>query len=500
MLNLPIPVIQKARIARDPRFDGLFFIGVKTTGIFCRPICKARMPLEKNVAYYNNAITAMSAGFRPCLMCRPDSAPGSYAWKGVETTVERGVKLLSAHLSLSIAEIADKLGISTRYFTQLFEQHLQISPKRYQLLTRLLFAKQLLHESSLPIEQVAQACGFNAAKPLQHHMKLNTGLTPSQIRRSNRSKAETEASKVTIHLSYRPPYQWQHIRDFFKLRQIESNEKVESDSICKVLRFGESSVLFYAVHQPENNRFEVTFSLTDLRLLKAGIAALKKMLDLNCEPNAIHDALIQAGMPPQNVLNGLRLPGIIDKFEAGCRAIVGQQVSVKAAIGQLNLLQNTLNKNQTIKGPGSLKNARHPDDAQPALESNALITFVTAKQVAEADLSFLKMPNARKETLKAFAHFMLEQPEANIDEWLHIKGIGAWTVNYVTMRTSDSPDIFLATDLVVRNQIKQLADKQIVVKPELAAPWRSYLTLSFWNLSNVALTSSANVKKEVLHE
>jgi len=500
MLNLPIPVIQKARIARDPRFDGLFFIGVKTTGIFCRPICKARMPLEKNVVYYNNAITAMSAGFRPCLMCRPDSAPGSCAWKGVETTVERGVKLLSAHLSLSIAEIADKLGISTRYFTKLFEQHLQISPKRYQLLTRLLFAKQLLHESSLPIEQVAQACGFNAAKPLQHHMKLTTGLTPSQIRRSNRAKAETEASKVTIHLSYRPPYQWQHIRDFFKLRQIESNEKVENDSICKVLRFGESSVLFHAVHQPENNRFEVTFSLTDLRLLKAGIAALKKMLDLNCEPNAINDALIQAGMPPQQVLNGLRLPGIIDKFEAGCRAIVGQQVSVKAAIGQLNLLQNTLNKNQTNKGPGSLKNAPHSDNKEPALESNALIAFVTAKQVAEADLSFLKMPTARKETLKGFAQFMLEQPEANIDEWLNIKGIGAWTVNYVTMRTSENTDIFLATDLVVKNQIKQLADRQISVKQELAAPWRSYLTLSLWNLSNGTPTPSANVKKEALYE
>lgn len=152
MLKLLIPTIQKARVARDPRFDGLFFIGVKTTGIFCRPICKARMPLEKNVAYYNDAVTAMNAGFRPCLMCRPDSAPGSYAWKGVETTVERGVQLLSANLSFNIADIADKLGISTRYFTKLFEQHLQISLKRYQLLSRLLFAKQLLHESGLPIE------------------------------------------------------------------------------------------------------------------------------------------------------------------------------------------------------------------------------------------------------------------------------------------------------------------------------------------------------------
>ncbi|MFT5276693.1 MAG: methylphosphotriester-DNA--protein-cysteine methyltransferase, partial [Granulosicoccus sp.] len=177
-MNLPIATIQKARITRDPRFDGLFFVAVKTTGIFCRPICRARMPLEKNVDYYASAIQAMDQGFRPCLMCRPDSAPGSFAWKGVETTVERGVKLLSSRLSLNIAEISEKLGISTRYFNRLFEQHLQISPKRYQLLNRLLFAKQLLHESTLPIEQVAHACGFNAAKPLQHHMKVNTGLTP----------------------------------------------------------------------------------------------------------------------------------------------------------------------------------------------------------------------------------------------------------------------------------------------------------------------------------
>jgi|GEM_PF-16655 len=500
MLKLALPLVQKARIARDPRFDGLFFIGVRTTGIFCRPICKARMPLEKNVTYYDNAITAMNAGFRPCLMCRPDSAPGSCAWKGVETTVERGVTLLSAHLSLSIAEIADKLGISTRYFTKLFEQHLQISPKRYQLLSRLLFAKQLLHESGLPIEQVAQACGFNAAKPLQHHMKLNTGLTPSQIRRSNSVKADTEASEVKVHLAYRPPYQWQHIHDFFKLREIQSNEKIESDSIRKVMRLGDNSIFFHAVHQPDKNRFEATFWLSDLRLLKACIAALKKMLDLNCQPDAIYDALKEAGLPPNAILNGLRLPGITDRFEAGCRAIVGQQVSVKAAIGQLNLLQNTLN-NKKIKGSGSLNQIKGSDClkhvprincTKTAVDQNALIAFVTAKQVAEADLSFMKMPTARKETLKAFAQFMLEKPEADMEEWLNIKGVGPWTVNYVTMRNSDSPDVFLATDLVVKNQLKQLADGQVSVQPDLAAPWRSYLTLSLWNLSQSNVTHLTN--------
>lgn len=241
MSHIPLPIVQKARIARDPRFDGLFFIGVKTTGIFCRPICKARMPLEKNVTYYNSAITAMNAG---------------------------------------------------------------------------------------------------------------------------------------------------------------------------------------------------------------------------------------------------------------CRAIVGQQVTVKAAIGQLNLLQNTLSK---IKGSGSL----NPIKGSGSLNPNPLIPFVTAKQVAEADLSFMKIPNARKKTLKAFAQFMLEKPEADIKQWLNIKGIGPWTVNYVTMRNSDSPDIFLATDLVVKNQLKQLADSQVFVQPELAAPWRSYLTLILWNLSqsNAATYKPATqTKKEAQYE
>ncbi len=460
-MNLPIATIQRARIARDPRFDGLFFVAVKTTGIFCRPICRARMPLEKNVDYYASAIQAMDQGFRPCLMCRPDSAPGSFAWKGVETTVERGVKLLSSRLSLNIAEISEKLGISTRYFNRLFEQHLQISPKRYQLLNRLLFAKQLLHESTLPIEQVAHACGFNAAKPLQHHMKANTGLTPSQIRRANSLKGGNEGSEIIVYLSYRPPYQWSHIQAFFKLREIHSNEFVDDSSISKVIKVGGQNVLFKALHQAEQNRFEVRFLLSDLSVLKGSIGVVKKMLDLSCDPHAIASSLKQSGMPESMLRSGIRLPGINDRFEAGCRAIVGQQVTVKAAIGQLNLLQNTLAKRA------------NPDD---------LIAFVSPARVAGADLSFLKMPNARKATLKAFAEFMTQRPNASIAEWLTIKGIGTWTVNYVNMRHSDNPDVFLATDLVVKNKLKKLAEQQVNIDADTAAPWRSYLTLNLWDL------------------
>jgi AraC family transcriptional regulator of adaptative response / DNA-3-methyladenine glycosylase II len=510
MLNLPLCIMQKARLARDARFDGLFFIGVKSTGIFCRPICKARMPLEKNITYYSNSIAAMNDGFRPCLMCRPDSAPSSYAWKGVETTVERGAKLISVNLSLSISEIADKLGISTRYFNKLFEQHLQVSPKRYQLLTRLLFAKQLLHDSYLSIEQVAHACGFNAAKPLQHHMKLTTGLTPSQIRRSTTLKSQTRSSDVAVYLSYRPPYQWAHIRDFYKLREIGANERIHDNSMCKVLRIGDNHLFFNAKHQPHNNRFEVIFSLSDLRLLKDGIAAVKKILDLNCDPEAIYNSLTHAGLPSSYILNGLRLPGIIDKFEAGCRAIVGQQVTVKAAIRQLNLLQNTLDAKQIaecddvnielcvsqqkchLKSECNLNCECHLNHNEVQNTHSVLNAFVSPEQVAQADLSFLKMPNARKNTLKAFAQFMLEKPQASIDEWLNIKGIGVWTVNYVTMRNSESPDVFLATDLVIKNQMKKLADQEVSIIQEAAAPWRSYLTLSLWNLSSRALNTQIN--------
>jgi methylphosphotriester-DNA--protein-cysteine methyltransferase len=162
---------QQARVTRDPRFDGTFFVAVKTTNIFCRSICPANTALEKNVEYFHLAQQAMSAGYRPCLRCRPDSAPHSFAWQGVHTTVQRGIRLLSQYKELSITEIATKLGITDRYFRQLFQQHLGLSPKQYQLFDKVLFAKQLLHQSNLTIEHIAHASGFTSARRLQHNLK-----------------------------------------------------------------------------------------------------------------------------------------------------------------------------------------------------------------------------------------------------------------------------------------------------------------------------------------
>ena len=182
-------VCQKARLSRDPRFDGKFFTAVKTTGIYCRPICPATTPKEENVLYFASGIEAALAGYRPCLRCRPDSAPGSPAWRGVNTTLDRAIRLIGEgdlHEG-SLPSLAEKLGIGERYLRQLFKKHLGISPKAYALYQQCLFAKQLLHQTTLPITDIALTSGFNSIRRFNDCFQSQLGLTPSQIRRSEKT-------------------------------------------------------------------------------------------------------------------------------------------------------------------------------------------------------------------------------------------------------------------------------------------------------------------------
>lgn len=440
----------QARLSRDPRFDGVFFVGVTSTGIFCRPVCPARLPAEKNVRYFEHASHALREGFRPCLRCRPDSAPDSFAWLGVQTTVRRAIKLLSAIPSQPLTEIASRLGISERYLGRLVNTHFGVSPKTYQTMHKVLFAKQLLQQSALPIEQIALSCGFENARSLQRAVKQYCKVTPSSLRKTPGS-VESEPS-LTLFLSYRPPYCWEQVRDFLQHRAVEGTEQITDNTYWRCLGESQGAGYVQATHLPEKHGFAVTVSLNQLQLAHDVFGSVARVLDLHADPHVIREALLRAGLPAAILTPGLRLPGCWSAFEAGCRAILGQQVSVKAAITQVANLTQELGE-RTPHG----------------------IAFPSAQCVAGSELGFLKMPGARKQALRSFAHYCAENTEIATSDILALKGIGPWTVNYLQMRGLSEPDIYLEGDLIVRNIAAQHD-----LNPERAHPWRSYLTMQLW--------------------
>ena len=445
---------QQARLARDPRFDGTFFIAVKTTHIFCRPICPATAALEKNVEYFQLAQQAMLAGYRPCLRCRPDSAPHSYAWQGVNTTVHRAMRLLRQNRELNIQQIATKLGITARYFRQLFQQHLGLSPKQYQLFDKVLFAKQLLHESNLPIAHIAHATGFASARRLQHNFKKVTGFTPQQIKQSKNKQGEL----ISLRLAFRPPFNWEYMQSFFALRVIQGVENITENCYSRSFITGTDKGWFSVSPVKNKHYLKVEISLPNIEKLTNVLTNIERIFDLNADTNTIQTQLLRCGVPKDTMVTGLRIPGVWDKFEAGCRAILGQQISVKAAIRLLSQLTKELG----------------------ATEGNK-VYFPTPEAIANSDLNFLKIPYSRKQTLRLLAHHNVHSSDSSellVDDWLSIKGVGPWTIAYAKMRGQSSPDIWLNTDLIVKKQLAKLT-----IDAELARPWRSYLTLQLWSMA-----------------
>ena len=459
--------LTKARLSRDPRFDGTFFVAVKTTGIFCRPICPAKLPNEENVTYYQHATTAMAHGFRPCFRCRPDSAPHSPAWSGVGATVNRAIALLSVIPSESVSGVAARLGISERYLNKLMVNALGLSPKSFQNMHRALFAKQLIQQSSLSITDVAFTAGYQSLRQLQRAMAQYCDTTPSQLRKH---QSHTE-QQITLFLSYRPPYNWPYVRQFLALRAIPRMERVTEDTYERWFEWEGADGYFSVKHDPKRSGFSVALTLSNLMHLHRVIENIKAMLDLNADPILIEESLTKAGLAPQQLTCGLRLPSAWSVFESGCRAIVGQQVSVKAAIGQVSLLVHHLGR-QAIH----LQDNLDADDEKASAQSH--VYFPTPDNVASSDLAFLRMPQARKNAIRQFASLFAQSKMPSHDDILSIKGIGQWTLDYLRMRGERNPDVYLSGDLIVRKTAEKF-----VVCSEDAAPWRSYLTLQMWQLS-----------------
>ena len=448
---------RQARLSRDARFDGHFFVAVKTTGIYCRPICPANTPKEENIEYYQYAHLAAKSGYRPCLRCHPDSAPGSPIWNGVSTTLVRAKRLIDngALEHDSLLKLSERLGITDRYCRQLFDKHLGISPKAYALYKQCEFAKNLLHQTSLPINEIALASGFNSIRRFNDCFKKQLSLTPTQVRRSQKSNASLE-----LKLYYRPPYNWKHLQGFFAARMIEGLEWVDETSYGRTFTWDNKEASckgqFTAYHNQQKHRFDVKIEIDNLALLKPVANNIRRILDLDTDSKAVESCLQSNGF--KDIEQGLRLPGTWSVFEAGIRAVLGQQISVVAARKLVKAVIFELGEKA----------------------NNDKVYFPKEQIMAQSEFDFIKMPGKRKQTLNNLAqHFLEADYPEEPDSWLALNGIGPWTIDYAKMRGLSDPDIYLAGDLGVK---KAMQKSGIKIKPENASPFRSYLTFQLWNL------------------
>jgi AraC family transcriptional regulator of adaptative response / DNA-3-methyladenine glycosylase II len=452
-------VYQRARKSRDARFDGLFFVAVKTTGIYCRPICPANTPLEKNVEYHQSAVSAAHAGFRPCLRCRPDSAPQSCAWMGSQTSFQRALNLINAGAlrNGSMQALANRLGISDRYLRDLFQQNLGTSPKKYAIYQQCLFAKQLLHESALPITEIAFAAGFNSVRRFNEAMQQQIGLAPRDIRKSDKSVA----NKLQLKLHYRPPFAWHHTLQFLQKRLIPGIEWVADEAYFRTVRYGDTKGYFSIENDPVKHCLLLTLTLDDYQHLNPITQRSRALFDVDAPIAQIDSQLSQVLSSKLEYLPGLRIPGIWDSYEAGIRAVLGQQVSVAQAMNLVTTLVQELGED-IILDSGLVKKL-----------------FPSPEVVSRHSLDFFRMPQSRKDTVRRLSdYFLSAQDPDNIDDWLAIKGIGPWTVNYVKIRAAKDPDVWLAGDAGINNALKIL-DQPLDL--DAATPWRSYLTFQLWN-------------------
>ncbi len=456
-------VCRRARLARDARFDGEFFIGVKTTGIYCRPICPARPPAEKNVRYFRSAAQAGQAGFRPCLRCRPESAPGSPAWNGTSTTVQRALRLIDqgALNHGTIGDLAARLGIGERYLRKLFERELGVSPKALALNQRLLFAKKLLAETRMPVTEVAFAAGFGSVRRLNSAVQERLRLSPTALRRAGAEA--TAGAQTRLQLHYRPPYDWEGVMNFFGRHAIDGIEEVTGTHYRRTIGSGTCIEVRRA---PKKHALQLTVQLPDQRQLMPVVAAVRRMFDLDANPVAIAEALGQDRQLATLLerFPGIRSPGHWSLYESAVRGIVGQQVSIQAARSVLARL------------------------AQAAGDRESTTTFPQAAAVLGLADGHFPMPGRRRDSLRGLCRlFAATEHEPDIDAIGALPGVGPWTVGMVAMRGLGKPDMFPLKDLGLERAWENLPGRTRPLGDEIEnwRPWRSYAANLLWRSPGV---------------
>lgn len=474
---------ERARLARDARFDGRFFLGVRSTGIYCRPICPAPPARAENVEYFMTAAAAAEAGFRPCLRCRPETAPGTPAWQGTSTTVTRALRLIAdgALDAGSVDDLAARLGVTSRHLSRLFRQHLGAGPLAIATTRRLLFAKRLIDDTDMKFADIAEAAGFGSLRRFNDAVRATWNRSPTELRKLRRPVPSRTG--MTLRLTCRAPFDARHWLDFLARRAIPGVELVDAMSYARVVAT-HSGTGRLRITPDENGALLRIEGVPPSELFHV-VRNARALLDADADPVAIVDTLSSDAALRRHVQArpGLRVPGAFDAFELAVRAVLGQQISVAAA--------------RTL----AARIVTHWGEpvADPCDDLSHL--FPSAAVLAEAPLEKIGLPTRRASALRAlarcFANGMIDldaEPQAVRAQLVSLPGIGEWTAHYISMRALRDPDALPAGDLVLRKMLGNgvpLTARQVEQHSQRWRPWRAYALIHLW----AAATDIAHTKE-----
>jgi AraC family transcriptional regulator of adaptative response / DNA-3-methyladenine glycosylase II len=472
----------RALRTRDARFDGRFVTAVRSTGIYCRPICPAPTPKRENCVFLSCAAAAQAAGYRPCLRCRPESAPGTPAWCGSSATVRRALRLIDEGTldRAPVAALAARLGVGERQLRRLFLRHLGTSPLAVAQTRRVLFAKRLLDETELPITRVAFAAGFASVRRFNAALRETWGRAPNALRR-RRSEPALPASRgeIALRLPFRPPYDWEGVLAYLAARATPGVEEVAAGCWRRTLRCAGAEGVVSVERVGREPELRARFQLSRPAPLAALAARLRAVFDLGADPFEIRAHLRRDPRLRGRVdaRPGLRLPGAWDAFELAVRVVLGQQVSVRAATASMGRLVERFG--QPLRG------------AAPA-GTGLRAHFPPAEALAQADLARIGLPRQRADCLRALASAVaagrleLEAPRG-LEETLAalrcLPGVGDWTAQLIALRLGE-PDAFPAGDLGLRRAFGAGAgsagERALRAAAEAWRPWRGYAAMALW--------------------
>ncbi len=476
---------ERARLARDARFDGVFYTAVRSTGIYCRPVCPAPPPKPRNVDYYPTAAAAAAAGFRPCLRCRPELAPEAQDALHDET-LQRALALIHDGFlqDAPVEALAARLDLSARQLQRLFVARLGAPPAQIHATRRLLLAKQLLTETALPVTDVAMAAGYNSLRRFNAAFLDGCGMPPTAIRRQRGALAE---GALTLRLAYRPPLDFPAMLAFLQRRCIPGIEQIDATRYQRVIGPADKPSVITVTADPRRPELLLQLGQLDPRAIPAVVRRVRRIFDLDADLRMVHAALATEPLLARGIAErpGLRVPGGWDGFEVAVRAVLGQQVSVAAAI--------TLARRVVDRFGTPLEGVPVGLDRQ----------FPTPRQLAEAPLETIGLPRTRAATVRAVATAVAEgrldfaagqRLDAFIERCVALPGIGPWTAHYIALRALGLPDAFPAGDLVLQQVLGEgtrLSERATEARSHPWRPWRAYAVLHLWHLASSVPSSSS---------